>query len=144
MMRETWVSAAPLVEQHRIKWKRPIAEYFAVRPPKAYEAEVTQAAQPAGENAWRLELDPERGTTLTFALPEQWVGWPGITIEAPAGTTLEMMTQDGHAVGGPALAIGEPVGLRLPVRLSPCTPTAARRRSRWRGFIATIRTARGR
>jgi alpha-L-rhamnosidase len=103
MMRETWVSAAPLVEQHRIKWKRPIAEYFAVRTPKSYEAEVTQAAQPAGENAWRLELDPERGTTLTFALPEQWVGWPGITIKAPAGTTLEMMTQDGHAVGGPAL-----------------------------------------
>jgi hypothetical protein len=103
LMRETWVSAAPLVEQRRIKWKRPIAEYFAMRPAKAYEAEVTQAAQPAGETAWRLELDPERGTTLTFALQEQWVGWPGVTIEAPAGTTLEIMTQDGHAVGGPAL-----------------------------------------
>jgi hypothetical protein len=103
LMRETWVSAAPLVEQHRIKWRRPIAEYFAVRPPNAYDAEATQAAQPAGEKAWRLELDPERGTTLTFALPEQWVGWPGVTIEAPAGTTLEMMTEDGHAVGGPAL-----------------------------------------
>ena len=103
LMRETWVSAAPLVEQHRIKWKRPIAEYFAVRPPKAYEAEVSQAAQPAGENAWRLELDPERGTTLTFALPEQVVGWPSVTIEAPAGTTLEMMQLDGHQVGGPAL-----------------------------------------
>jgi hypothetical protein len=102
-MRETWVSAAPLVEQHRIKWKRPIAEYFAVRTPKAYDAEATQAAQPAGENAWRLELDPDRGTTLTFALPEQVVGWPSVTIEAPAGTTLEIMTQDGHAVGGPAL-----------------------------------------
>ena len=103
MMRETWVSAAPLVEQHRIKWKRPIAEYFAMRPAKAYEAEVTQAAQPAGNNVWRLDLDPERGTTLAFALPEQSVGWPGITIEAPAGTTLEMMTLDGHQVGGPAL-----------------------------------------
>jgi hypothetical protein len=103
LMRETWVSAAPLLEQHRIQWKRPIAEYFSVRPQKAYEAEVTQAAQPAGENAWRLELDPERGTTLTFALPEQSVGWPGITIEAPAGTTLEIMTLDGHKIGGPAL-----------------------------------------
>lgn len=103
LMRETWVSAAPLIEQHRIRWKRPIAEYFDVRPPKAYEAEVTQAARPASEDAWRVELDPERGTTLTFALPEQVVGWPGITIEAPAGTTLELMTQDGHAVGGPTL-----------------------------------------
>jgi alpha-L-rhamnosidase len=103
LMLETWVSAAPLVEQHRIKWNRPVVEYFSMRPPKAYKAEVTQAAQPAGKNAWRVELDPERGTSLTFALPEQVVGWPGITIEAPAGTTLEMMTQEGHAVGGAVL-----------------------------------------
>jgi len=103
LMRETWVSAAPLVEQHRIKWKRPIAEYFAMRPAKAYEAEVTQAAQPAGKNVWRLKLAPECGTTLTFALPEQSVGWPGITIEAPAGTILEIMTQDAHEVGGPVV-----------------------------------------
>ncbi len=100
LMRETWVSAALLVEQHRIKWRRPIAEYFAVRPSNAYQAEPTRAAQPAGEKAWRLELDPDRGTTLTFALPEQSVGWPGVTIEAPAGTTLEIMTLDGHQVGG--------------------------------------------
>lgn len=103
LMRETWVSAAPLVEQHRIRWRRPIAEYFAVRPPNAYQAEATQAVQPAGENAWRVELDPERGTTLTFALPEQAVGWPSVTVEAPAGVTLEMMTLDGHKIGGPAL-----------------------------------------
>jgi hypothetical protein len=103
LMRETWVSAAPLVEQHRIRWNRPIVEYFAMRPPKSYKAEATQAAQPAGENAWRVELDPERGTTLTFALPEQVVGWPGLTIEAAAGTTIELMTQEGHKVGGPAL-----------------------------------------
>ncbi len=103
LMRETWVSAAPLVEQHRIKWNRPIAEYFTMRPPNAYAAEVAQAVQSVGERVWRVELDPERGTTLTFALPEQSVGWPGITIEAPAGTTLEMMTQEGHKVGGPVL-----------------------------------------
>ena len=59
--------------------------------------------QPAGEGAWRVELDPERGTTLTFALPEEVVGWPGVTLEAPAGTTCELMTQEVHVVGGPAL-----------------------------------------
>ena len=103
LMRETWVPAAKLTEQHRIRWLRPIAEYFAVRPPKAYEAEPAQVAQPIGDGAWRVELDPHRGTTLTFELPEQLVGWPGVTVEAPAGTTLELMTQEGHAVGGPAL-----------------------------------------
>jgi hypothetical protein len=40
-------------------------------------AEVAQAAQSVGERVWRVELDPERGTTLTFALPEQsgWLAW---------------------------------------------------------------------
>ena len=87
LMRETWVGIAKLSEQHRIRWKRPIEEFFAMRPPKAYEAELAQAAKPAGESAWRVELDPDRGTTLTFALHEQMVGWPAVTIEAPAGTT---------------------------------------------------------
>ncbi|MBM4025432.1 MAG: alpha-L-rhamnosidase [Planctomycetes bacterium] len=100
LMRETWVGIAELAEQHRIRWKRPIAEYFAVRPPNAYAAEPTQAVQPIGDGVWRVELDPERGTTLTFALPEQMVGWPSVTIDAPAGTTLELMTQDAHLVGG--------------------------------------------
>lgn len=103
LMRETWIPAAQLAEQHRIRWRRPINEYFAMRPPKAYEAEPAQVAQPAGDGAWRVALDPDRGTTLTFALPEQVVGWPAVTIEAPAGTTLELMTQEAHAVGGPAI-----------------------------------------
>lgn len=103
MMCETWVAVTGLVEQHRIRWNRPIFEYFAMRPPKAYEAESIQDAQPAGDGRWRVELDHDRGTTLTFALPEQVVGWPGVTIEAPEGTILELMTQDAHATGGPAL-----------------------------------------
>ncbi len=103
MMREMWIAASQLTEQHRIRWLRPIGEYFAMRPPKAYEAEPAQVSQPAGDGVWRVELDPERGTTLTFELAEQVVGWPGVTLEAPAGTTCELMTQEGHAVGGPAL-----------------------------------------
>lgn len=103
MMRETWIPAQQLTEQHRIRWHRPIDEYFAMRPPDAYEAEPTKVAQPIGDDAWRVQLDPDRGTTLTFKLPEQAVGWPAVTLEAPAGTTCELMTQEGHAVGGPAL-----------------------------------------
>ncbi len=48
-------------------------------------------------------MDPEKGTTLTFDLPEQGVGWPGFTVEAPNGTVIELMTHEAHAVGGPAL-----------------------------------------
>jgi hypothetical protein len=100
LMRETWTPVAKLSEQHRIRWLRPIAEYFAVRPPKAYEAQPAQAAQPTGEGVWRVELDPERGTTLTFELPEQVVGWPGVTVEAPAGTTFELMPRGRESLPG--------------------------------------------
>lgn len=31
------------------------------------------------------------------------MGWPAFTIEAPAPTVVELMTQEAHAVGGPAL-----------------------------------------
>lgn len=103
LMRETWVGIEKLTEEHRVRWRRPIAEFFAMRPPNAYESEPSQAAKPAGEGAWRVELDPDRSTTLTFALHEQMVGWPAVTIEAPEGTTLEIMTEDAHEVGGPAV-----------------------------------------
>lgn len=103
LMRETWIPVTQLAEQHRIRWLRPIGEYFAMRPPGAYEAQAAQVAQPVGDGAWRVELDPDRGTTLTFELPEQVVGWPGVTVEGPEGTTCELMTQEGHKLGGPAL-----------------------------------------
>ena len=103
LMRETWVPASQIAEQYHIRWLRPIDEYFAMRPPGAYEAQPAKVAQAVGDDAWHVELDPDRGTTLTFELREQVVGWPGVTLEAPAGTTFELMTQEGHAVGGPAL-----------------------------------------
>jgi alpha-L-rhamnosidase len=103
MMRETWIGIPTLSEQHRIRWDRPIKEYFAVRPPKAYQAEKTTDVKSLGNGSWELELDPEHGRTLTFALEQQMVGWPAATIEAPAGTTIEIMTEDAHAIGGPAV-----------------------------------------
>jgi hypothetical protein len=40
---------------------------------------------------------------LTFELEEEVVGWPGFTIEAPAGTTIELLVHEAHAPGGPPL-----------------------------------------
>ncbi len=52
----------------------------------------------------RVKLDKAgRGAALTFEFAEQIVGWPYFTIEAPAGTIVELMVQEGHEVGGPAL-----------------------------------------
>ena len=103
MMREEWVPAAKLAEQHHIEWLRPIEEAFAVRPRGAWKAEPATAAMPVGDGVWEVALHPERGTALTFEFPEQFIGFPGFTIEGPAGTTVELIVQDAHAPGGPAL-----------------------------------------
>jgi len=50
-----------------------------------------------------VELDSRRGAALTFEFTEQMVGWPYFTVEAPAGTVVELMVQEAHQVGGPAM-----------------------------------------
>jgi hypothetical protein len=50
-----------------------------------------------------MALDGTRGAVLTFEFQDQIVGWPGFDIEAPAGTTIELLVQEAHALGGPAL-----------------------------------------
>jgi hypothetical protein len=50
-----------------------------------------------------MKLDGTRGAVLTFELTEQVVGWPYFTIEAPAGTTVELLVHETHQMGGPAL-----------------------------------------
>lgn len=95
--------AARLAESMWIEWRRPAEEYFECRAPKAYEVSRTESARETGARAWRVELDGRRSAALTFELEEQMAGWPYFTIEAPAGTTIELMVQEGHVVGGPAL-----------------------------------------
>ncbi len=50
-----------------------------------------------------MELDGKGAAALTFELAEQVVGWPGFTIEAPAGATIELLVHEAHAPGGPPL-----------------------------------------
>ena len=50
-----------------------------------------------------MKLDGVRGAVLTFELTDQVVGWPYFTIEAPAGTVVELLVHEAHQVGGPAL-----------------------------------------
>ena len=102
MLRET-LEPARLAESMFIAWKRPAEEYFECRPPNAFEAIRESSARETAEGQWRVELDGTRAAALTFELAEQMAGWPYFTIDAPAGTTVELMVQEGHTVGGPAL-----------------------------------------
>jgi hypothetical protein len=103
LMHETLVPAARLAESSWIEWTRPIEEYFECLPPNSFRADRSPAAKEAAVGSWEVELDGRRGAALTFEFNEQMVGWPYFTIEASAGTEIELMVQEAHQVGGAAL-----------------------------------------
>jgi alpha-L-rhamnosidase len=99
---------AQLVEAYDLEWVRPPEEYFAFRTPGAFRAaprtlprDTGDGGAPAG--SWEVVLDGTRGVALTFALPRQVVGWPSFKVQAPAGTTIELLVHEAHQPGGPAL-----------------------------------------
>ncbi|MBN1417769.1 MAG: alpha-L-rhamnosidase N-terminal domain-containing protein [Planctomycetes bacterium] len=101
LLREYEVPAKGLADSFRVRWIRPPEEYFAVRTPGAFAIEREACAEAAGEGTWRVPRTDERAAALTFAFEEQIVGWPHFTIDAPAGTVVEVMTQESHAPDGP-------------------------------------------
>ena len=103
MLSESWVSVRTLAESYRVEWRQPLEDYFDFRTPEAFRAERKDAPAEAGPGRWPVVLDGARGTLLTFELSEQVVGWPGFTIEAPAGTTIELLVHEAHAPGGPPI-----------------------------------------
>ena len=103
LMRETLVPARRLVENHAITWSRPPVEYFEFRTPNAFRAEARPLPKEDASGCSRIDLDGTHGVALTFELAEQVVGWPYFTIDAPAGTTVELLVHEAHQVGGPPL-----------------------------------------
>ena len=86
-----------------LEWHTTPEDYFDFRIPDAFSAAREQSAVETAPGQWRVELDGKRGAALTFEFRDQVVGWPGFEIEAPAGTTIELLVQEAHAPGGPPL-----------------------------------------
>lgn len=104
MLRERLVPASRLAESLWLRWMRPPEEYFQCRPPTSFEVDRESAAQKKDNpGQWRVTLDGSRAAVLTFELTEQIVGWPYFTIEAPAGTVVELLVLEAHQIGGAAL-----------------------------------------
>ncbi len=103
LLRESFVPVKRLAESLWLEWMRPPEEYFAFRVPEAWRAVRQPCAREAAPGQWQVELEGTRGAVLTFELAEQVVGWPGFTVEAPAGTVIELLVHEAHAPGGPAL-----------------------------------------
>ena len=102
-LQESLVPAARLAETHRLSWRVPPEDYFDFRVPDAFRAEPLAAAKEESPGRWSIVLDGVHSVALTFELTEQVVGWPGFSIEAPTGTTIELLVHEAHASGGPPL-----------------------------------------
>ena len=103
LLRETIVPVKKLTETFLLEWHRPVEEYFDCRTPEAFRAEAGAPVSGSAAEGWTLALDGRRGAALAFEFEEQIVGWPRFTIEAPAGTVVELLVHEAHQPGGPAL-----------------------------------------
>lgn len=104
LLTERLVPVGRLAESMWLEWRRPPEEYFALRAPDAFDPIRLPSAAQTAPGQWTIVLNGEaRGAALTFEFEEQVVGWPYFTIEAPAGTTVELLVHEAHEVGGPAL-----------------------------------------
>ena len=99
MMIENEIPVKQLTESAWITWKRPAKEYFDVMTKNAYTAERTDIAHKDGAGSWVVPSNGQKAAVLTFEFKEQCVGWPHFTIEAPAGTIVEMLVHEAHQPG---------------------------------------------
>lgn len=103
LMSESWVPAEKLAEAFWLDWRVPVRDYFDFRMPEVFTARPAEFIKQAAPGTWTFETEGSRGAALTFVLDEQVVGWPAFSIEAPAGTTVELLVHEAHAPGGPPL-----------------------------------------
>jgi alpha-L-rhamnosidase len=95
LVRETLYTELRLRRAMTLQWKRPAEEYFETVTPNAFE--VSGPADVREDNGrFTFEAAPQHSVALTFELAEQVVGWPYFTIEAPEGTTIEMLVHEAH------------------------------------------------
>jgi len=102
LVRETLRPIDRLVRSGRVRWRRDPRDWFEFRIPGSFEIVDETAASPAGAGAWRLDARAGEGVFATFELPEQMVGFPFVTVEAPEGTVVELLPQESHELTGPA------------------------------------------
>ncbi len=98
-VREVPVPAKRLAQTGRVTWLRDPNDWFDMQIPHSFTIERADIATPQGDG-WELPATakPNEGVFATFEFTEQVVGWPYFTIDAPEGTIVELMIQEGHDV----------------------------------------------
>lgn len=103
LLAESLVPARTLTQAFWLHWQTTPQDYFDFRTPEAFSAAPAEMIRETSPGEWSFELEAGRGTALTFEFADQVVGWPGFTIEAPTGTTVELLVHEAHALNGPPL-----------------------------------------
>jgi len=95
-VRQTSVPVARLTDAGMLEWTSDPDDWFDLRIPNSFRLRHDASAA-SGSGPWRMPATPAgHGAYATFALAEQVVGWPYFTIDAPAGTIVELMPQESH------------------------------------------------
>ncbi|RMG67432.1 MAG: alpha-L-rhamnosidase [Bacteroidetes bacterium] len=102
MLHEEGVDVRGMVDAYALQWQHPPEAYFALLVPDAYQVVRAPVATPAADG-WQVSRPAGQAAVLTFDLHEQVVGWPYFEIEAPVGTTVELLTHEAHDASRPAL-----------------------------------------
>ena len=98
LLKEVELGGFALKETALLSWNTKPDEYFECMTPDACTGEWTEAAKEIAPGAWRVEASGEKSQSLVFARDEEVVGWPGFTIDAPAGTVVEILVHEAHAL----------------------------------------------
>ncbi len=99
LIREHDVKEVGLTEWAVLEWTRSPEAYFQMVTPDSYRVTGKPDIGQPVTDSWNFQAIPGKATLLTFELPEQIVGFPFFTIEAPEGTIIELLVQEGHATG---------------------------------------------
>lgn len=98
LLRRVETPVRRLTESSWVRWSRDPVDWFESRTPGSFELQAGPAAAEIEPGVWELPAtgQPSSAVLATFEFPEQLVGWPHVTIDAPAGTIVELMTQESH------------------------------------------------
>jgi hypothetical protein len=87
------IPAFRLADSAALRWSRDPRDWFESRTPGSFEILPGTVAREVEPGVWELPATP---SLATFEFKEQLVGWPHVTIDAPEGTTIELMVQESH------------------------------------------------
>lgn len=94
---ETIVAPLGLANAYSVSWSRPTDDWFENRMPDCFTVIGAPTVQANSDGTITIEpVSAQYGVALTFEFAEQLVGWPRFSIEAPEGTTIEVMVQEAH------------------------------------------------